>query len=303
MTIALRKMGRQAFFYVADDPKATPKVWSQNLKPADVIHRYVDSGIPVILGLGPNMGAIGHAVVATGIINVQRPQNYHLPIQPTRSVFVDSILINDDQGGANLKASIDKNSVYGEVGWSIEDRLQYLIIPLPDKVYMSAEQAELLARNSLDNYERHWTQLQNQPGLGTSIDAAARFIDSKNNSKLIARTYLTFGYRYKERIIRNSISSTFKNEVIQANLPRYVWVTEFGEFSSQNHLDKSQQRISAHVVIDATASVLWEAELAMHAPGFWLIRSHDEARPYSEYLLNWGLIADDTEYRPKVRGS
>jgi hypothetical protein len=62
MVRALRAMGRHPVMYAPDAIVAGALVW-QNVRPKDIIARYVDSGIPVLLGLQSAGTAIGHGLV------------------------------------------------------------------------------------------------------------------------------------------------------------------------------------------------------------------------------------------------
>lgn len=69
MVRALREMGRYPLLYRYSGGTTRNPIWLHNLLPETIVHRYVDSGIPVIMGLGPwepNMSIL-HAVVATGL--------------------------------------------------------------------------------------------------------------------------------------------------------------------------------------------------------------------------------------------
>ncbi|MGA9796010.1 MAG: hypothetical protein WBQ17_10810, partial [Rhizomicrobium sp.] len=93
-----------------------------------------------------------------------------------------------------------------------------------------------------------------------------------------------------------------KSAVITHDLPKYVWVTEFGTLQSMNHLDPKDKRIFGHAVIDATSSQYQTGALIFHAPGLMLLFSHNVSQPHDNFSNAVVRIANDTAYYPKVRG-
>jgi hypothetical protein len=77
MVRALRGMGRHPVVY------ARPPTGDWVTAPKDVIYRYLDSGIPVIVGLRQKGEAIGHAVVAVGRV-IDKTAPAKLPPNPTQ---------------------------------------------------------------------------------------------------------------------------------------------------------------------------------------------------------------------------
>ncbi|OWK18707.1 hypothetical protein AJ88_00840 [Mesorhizobium amorphae CCBAU 01583] len=152
MVSALRASGRKPLMYMGT-MNATPPVW-QGIRPADVINRYIDSGIPVIVGL--NLGVdVGHAVIASSqVFSHQPPTAANLPNQPTRASFCSAFYVNDDQQGPNLRMPIRAGDAVGETPYSVEGNVQFLIIPLPDKVFLPAEKAELSRGTYYENTQR-----------------------------------------------------------------------------------------------------------------------------------------------------
>ena len=74
--------------------------------------------------------------------------------------------------------------------------------------------------------------------------------DLKMVNNCCLRTFLTTSRSYKEYIINNKdLSAENKQELIQLDLPKFVWITEFVEVS-QN----STERISGMLAIDATSN-------------------------------------------------
>jgi len=305
MVSALRAAGRKPLTYAANFAPNQPPTW-QHIRPADVINRYVDSGIPVIVGLG-NMGSdIGHAVVASGqVFDLQAPVG-PLPPRPTRAEFCAAFYVNDDQQGPNRRMPLAPGKAGGETPYNVSEHVQFLIIPLPDKVFVPAEKAEAFAWDLLRRYAVEWLQIKQNyaADMGTSVAAGDAFTQQLAGNTVIARTYLTYGWKYKHRLLRNRLTDATHALARATELPRYVWVTEFGTLASFSAVDKYQRRISAHCVVDATAKSMGDdSRLFFHAPGVAIGRSHDLANPNGPYTQHTIVIQDDQDYYPKLRGN
>jgi len=300
---AFRAIERQPFIYVCDDlDKNTKKpVWNK-LRPVDAIHRYVDSGIPVMLGLG-NVTSIGHAVLATGVVYEGNNLPTKLPIHPTKAELSEYFLINDDQRGANLWIPLNANSNAYNYPFNVEDHLIYMIIPLPRKVFISAEQAEEIAWGLLRPYENSYPTNIKPLLAGSDTTTGDYFHDGLVSNNIVARTYLTFGWKYKNRMLNNSIHNDFKSELIFHEMPKYVWVTEFSHIDGISDLNTNKHLVLAHIVVDATASRHWETASIFHAPGIMVKWSHDPANQFGNMLQHWWTLQNDTPYLPKFRGT
>lgn len=305
MVSSLRASGRKPLTYLGEGA-STPFKW-QGIRPKDVINRYLDSGIPVIVGLfDPKWGG-GHAVVATGqVFNSSSLDKSKLPIRPTRAEFCSAYYVNDDQRGPNLRMAVDTGGSIGETDYSVEENIYFLIVPLPDKVFVPAEKAELFAWGLLETYQASWKNICRDFSniLKSSVELGNEFSAEIQSNDVIARTYLTYGWKYKHRLIRNNLTPETQAFARSTELPRYVWVTEFGTVDSLSHVDKKERRIFAHCVVDATAKNMGEdCRLFFHGPGLAIRRFHDPQNPSGDYKEENLIIPDDQAYYPKLRGT
>jgi len=292
---ALRSMGRHPVTYRrnAAGNWLTP--------PAEVISRYLDSGIPVLLGLHEKTAALGHAVLAVGT------ERAPIPIAPagggTTAEFVTHFLVNDDQRGPYCRLAI-QSADRGTYPFTIESDLVVLIVPLPDKVFMKAETAELGAVKALERLANTRLPLaQRVLGGARPWNVEPGFYDDVAQHRTMRRTYLTFGWRYKARAVRNSLSNDLKEELLETQFPRFVWVTEFYSPGGSVAAAGSQRPVMAHAVIDATGSRFSDSPLVLDAPGISLIWRYDPTgkEPSSQRTI----LADPvwSPSQPKIRGS
>lgn len=300
MVRALKTMGRHPVMYA---PDATPAglAWS-TVNPSEVVGRYINSGIPVILGLQNAASAIGHGVVAVGS---ERSTNAALTQSPNAiskdSDFVSHFLVNDDQRGAYCRLPIeeDPNSGYP---FCFKRDLRFLIVPLPAKVFVTAEIAELISKDVLRNISNQRVALGGN-ATGSAWDVDAKFYDDLLNDKLVTRTYLTYGWKYKARALRNGASTRLSNELIHSEFPRYVWVTEIMEPSAAASDDPCERQIRGHSVIDATGSKFWESVLVADLPGLSVFWHFNPDQPLSPVTVEVKADNIADSYFPKIRGS
>lgn len=295
---ALRAAGRETLIYAARTSATGAMDWGV-LRPTDVVNRYVDSGIPVSVWVRSPASSIGHAVVATGQVFARTASS--LPSRPTRGEYVSAFLVNDDQLGPNVRMAVASGGAIAEASYTIRDAFA-LIIPLPSKVYLPAESAEVFAWDMIDRYVKDWSAhtASNFGKLGSSEGLGQTLIDAHAKNELIARTYLTYGWKHKNRAIRNRLTNEVKKVVRDLDVPRYVYVTEFAVRQRLDSLELPQRRIVAHAVVDATAKHQdLEAVILFHAPGMCIWHAHGPKGSFVRHVI---ASRDDTDYFPKVRG-
>lgn len=295
-------MGRHPVFY-APDIVNTQKNWG--FRPEDVILRYVDSGIPVILGMENTGSQIGHAVVAVGSERCASINITGLPQRSTQADFLTHFLVNDDQRGTYLRLPLRSADLTAEYPYSLEVNLLYLIVPLPNKVFMSAEIAEAIARDFCTQIGTQVQGLVSQsflpPGIAT-WSPCPEFYQQLASDPIIARTYLTYGWRYKARMLKNTVSEQLKQELLRRDFPRFVWVTEFSLPSESTDHDPCLRKVRAHVVNDATGSRFWESTLLADLPGISIFWDFDPSQSGAPPSRPVHFSADSGGYFPKVRG-
>jgi hypothetical protein len=306
MIRAIRAMGREPIVYLANEKREADGIkyfWAGNLRPEDIINRYVDSAIPVILGIAPwdTNQREGHAVTCFGHVEVLLPDNSNCESHSTSAIFCNAFLVNDDQRGCYLRMPI-RECAEGNTPYSVSGHVFFILIPLPSRVFIKAEVAETIAWNLVSNLAQNWPDLEEH--CKCQIYNVTNYIEAFREKKLIARTYLTYGWKYKRRIKDNIISEEAKTILLNHELPRFVWTIEFGYFDSLNDAHPENRRIVSHVVVDATTGQYWSSgKLIFHAPGFIFEWSHDRLDETGPYEARTWVIHDERPYFPRIRGS
>lgn len=256
----------------------------------------------MIVGLTFPNQPVGHAVVATGQVFRLTPTGV-FPSNPTRAEYLEALYANDDQIGPNIRVGLRQGSALNEAHYTIEENASYLIIPLPGKVYLPAEKAEALSWSNLRSYAADWPafQAKHQARLGGgSIPLGDDFVAKLAANEVIARTYLTYGWKYKRRGLRNRLSNPVRQVILNLEAPRFVYVTEFATVGDTTGRTQFDRRIQAHSVVDATAKNQGaDSVLFLNAPGFCAWYSHDKDGVFQRSVAP---IADSTTYYPKARG-
>lgn len=312
MVRALRWLGREPLLYsaIGFNKKTQKPVWPKGANRAAIIERYIDSGIPVILILAPweKSQRLAHAVVVTGHTRKIFKTAPNLPPRSTRAAFCDHFLVHDDQRGPHLRLPIILGTPHSQTPYSLED-VYAIIVPLPGKVFAKAESTERIARDHLQKYCAEWGSMRAAYSqyLGTSAAAGEIFAGLIDRGNIVARTYLTYGWKYKARMLRSYGAVELKEIVQNHEFPRFVWVTEFGTAASFNQVDESQVRIEAHCVQDATSDAtpheFWDSKCIFHAPGFIWTWTHDPANQFGNYKETIITVRDEQTYGMKIRGA
>lgn len=204
--------------------------------------RYLNSGFPVIVAGG------GHAFVLVGYKRTRDPSlGDHGRIQFIRQ---------DDQSGPYqtvFDPYLDKWRPW-----------EYLVIPLPQKVYISGETAERVGRDR----------------LVSALDQAAGSGYRDLHDRIAAQ----------EVVFRSTAlpSNTFKNELIQRQVPddlaasyqwtpmsRWIWVVEAVDRAAWNAGEPS---VEAEVIIDATDHTGDPQPIAWRLPDQIIIPDPDDQR-------------------------
>lgn len=254
------------------------------LHPEQVIYRYVESGIPVIVGIETARGA--HAIVAIG--HTFNPdywwaraatEYYYLPKTGEKITYrgieyhcstswIQNFIVQDDNLGP----------YYFIDAFVLAQKTSGIIIPLPKNIYLTAEDAEITAWealyrdatfNILSDSIRDLTQMALQ-GIGYSesnLKWLKMFIDFYQKGDLILRTYLRKSSELIQDINKFTRTEEVRSQIQSMTMPEYVWVVEISWPDIFCYVRKK----CGEIILDATANAIPdEAVLSIHLPGLFI---------------------------------
>lgn len=251
---------------------------------------YVESGIPVILGLQEGTG-LGHAVTVIGRVfsTSQHPTNQQID-------YVSAFIVHDDQAGPYMLVPMDssparirkfdKNQLIShlvrgkKVDFDVKTHATFAVALMPIRVFSAAREAERTALRRLE------AAIANIPNLRRSLakrnalptDQTKKLLDeliaAHKADKIVLRTYLTSASGYRRHIALGTACDELKDVALRLHLPHFTWITEISTTDSYNHSSAGLRRMYGHSVLDATSTGKDAAGLLMlHLPGFVSLRN------------------------------
>ena len=274
---------------------------------ANAILPYVESGIPVILGLGIG-GSVGHAVTVIGRVFARQKNPTNRAID-----YVPAFIVHDDQGGPYMWLPVDKHSsaTYsfshdtvkhdsrsGPIELNVRSHASLAIALMPTRVFSTAARAEYYAWSRINenlkqmpNARRALAEL-NIPVNEMLMDELQ---DAHSADNIVLRTYLTSAAGYRRHLAQGSASDDLKDALLDLHLPHFTWITEISTVDSYNQPSPGLRRVYGHTVLDATsAAERGDGLLVLHIPGLLLTSDPDGSQQIT-------AIKDDRlyEYREK----
>ncbi len=231
----------------ANDPDAHPGLWDTRIIP--ICCRYLNSGYPILVA------TLDHAFVLCGYQRVPRPG------QGDWIQFVR----NDDQRGPYLTV----DDVLHDVS---ADGYQYspweaLIVPLPDKLWLSPEPAEHTGGVFMQAAAKTWS---------SKFPDSKALLDLIDARQLALRTYATTANRFKAELDRRQLDTRLILEYRFARFSRLIWVVEAIDRRLRAQGDPA---VIGEAILDATSSDHDPQPLAIHVPGVvWVHRTKGPAR-------------------------
>lgn len=215
---------------------------SQKVEPfRKIFHSYVESAIPVIVGIRGLRGA-GHSVVCIGHGNIEynRDPNSLQAITYGNYKFVDSnqfindyVFVDDN----HVFYSIETFDEFGAANSSDDIRkVAFFAVPLYKHVFLEADGANVI----FDEF------------LSLISDYLQVLLDGNNSDYLIKRVFLATSNNYKRYHLMAAQSLDEKFFYAQLNYPKMIWVCEICDYSRWN--DENNLCVIGEIVLDATAS-------------------------------------------------
>ena len=277
---------------------------------AGAILPYVESGIPVILGL--NLGTeVGHAVTVIG--RVFAPQ-----ARPTDTAidYVSAYIVHDDQGGPYMLLPVEdpattphpfgddtikRATSSGTVELSA-CHATFAVALMSSRVFSTAAAAEVSAHDRIDE------TLTNMPyvrrmlvdrGLPVNERLLDELQDAHSRGRIVLRTYLTSAAGYRRHIAEGTAGDDLKDALLALHLPHFTWITEIATIDSYNHFSAGMRRIYGHTIIDATSTGKdGDGLLALHLPGLLITKDVNEPAHEQE---KFAIIEGDDLYERRAK--
>ncbi len=304
ITRALRAMGHQPLCDIFEKPDAevSHAVPAESITLArdgtldigddaqaiEVLLRYLDSGLPVIIGIPPRGGEDGHAVTAVGYVESNGPA---LRAGNGYDRFVRAILVHDDQHGpyrlmpvtaadaAELPAGRLLRSDGGDA-LTVADDVSHIFVPLSQRVFLIADYANIIAWDFLERQVADLRNALTADIVRTTPEAEEvlnRFCDDFAAGRIIRRTYLTTAGRYRHHLAMTTAPENVKVKAISRTLPHFIYVTELIHEDAVPD-ENGARPIMGHLVFNATSSTDPNADLLFaHIPYLAFDRNIDGA--------------------------
>lgn len=308
---ALKGMGHQPLGYYHGEKSRNDKEKAEPSIPppppaSQIILRYLDSGLPVIIGMVT--ADISHAITAVGYVEAVAGQ-----CRPSKTydAFVRAFIVHDDQRGPYRYMPLTKEDVEflprdrllmdGEKILIVDEVVSHIFMPLPSRVLIRAEKAEIVAFD-------HLARLAALPGdlLYAQVEAQSAKAALQNFQKrvtgndLIRRTYLTSAGRYRHHLTKSGLSKDICSAMITRVLPHFVWVTELLDPNAQLDPKSKSRPVLGHAVVNATSTGGYDSDLLMiHSPHLLVVRDINSNDP--ERVENASVFEMDNTYSGRVR--
>ena len=257
---------------------------------------YVESGIPVILGLHIG-GTVGHALTVVGRVFARQST-------PTKRAidYVPAFIVHDDQSGPyrwlptspNTSATfsfvddaIKRDTATGPVELNVDDHAVFAIALMSTRVYCTAARAEHNAWSQIDENIRSLPAARRalaDHGIAVNEELMDELQNAHRDEKIVLRTYLTSAAGYHRHLAQGSASDALKNQLLRLHLPHFTWITEISTIDSYNQSSPKLRRIYGHSVLDATSTAeRKDALLVLHLPGLLIVKNPN-ARPREQVI-------------------
>lgn len=222
----------------------------------EILHFYVESGIPLLLNLKEKHNSYGenHCVTCIGhSLNNDKKQMKCVDFEKYFSVdnddplsynkltvlkswtSIDEYVMMEDHSSPYQVKCLD-TLIFSDKKKAIEYELDSFVVPLYKHVFMVAEDAYEISINNIRSSSVH-------------ILNAISQINGCENKEIVIRLFLTTSRAYKQFRTKKAYSTQEKAFFSQISYPKFIWVCEYGT------IDTYRNNVAiGEFVIDATAS-------------------------------------------------
>lgn len=268
---------------------------------------YVESGIPVILGLNID-GTLGHAVTVVGRVFAKQDS-------PTDSAidYIPAYIVHDDQCGPYMWLPMDgdasttfsftddtikhRPTLDSTIELNVRRNAVFAVALMSTRVFSTAVAAEHSAWDRIDYTLRKMPDIRHML-TKRALPVNARLLDelqkAYNSGHIVLRTYLTSAAGYRRHLAGGSASDDLKDALLDFHLPHFTWITEISTVDSYNQSSPGMRRIYGHTVLDATSTGKdGDGLLVLHLPGLLFTNDINAQKEPHEQLT---LIGYDRLY-------
>ena len=269
----------------------------------EAILPYVESGIPVIVGLSDG-GALGHAVTVIGRVFSK------LEIPSSRAIdYVSSYIVHDDQAGPYMLVPM-KKGIGGNKKFKLEDFIRhalngqmtdlnmydhaiFAVALMPRKVFSTARAAEYTASNRINAILEMMSKVRKEISVNERL--MGELESAYKSDEVVLRTYLTSAGGYRRHVAQGTACQKLKSILLSLHLPHFTWVTEISTTGSYNQQSPGMRRIYGHTVLDATSTGKDKSGLLLlHLPGIVVMNDVNAASPEDAETI--AIIENDVLY-------
>ena len=241
---------------------------------------YVESGIPVILGLKLN-GTIGHAITVVGRVFAKQKHATN-----NAADYIPAYIVHDDQSGpyrwlpkddtsskefSFTDDTIKRDTRNGPIELNMRDHAVFAVALMSPRVFSTAAAAELSAWDRIDTVlhdMRDIRRLLKKYRLPINDDRLDELESAHQARQIVLRTYLTSAAGYRRPLAEGSAADELKDALLDLHLPHFTWITEISTVDSYNQFSPRLRRIYGHTILDATSTgERGDGLLVLHLPG------------------------------------
>lgn len=244
---AFRNIGLPALQY---DIERIPQTLRE--EPHAVIRRYLNSGIPV------GVQVADHMIVLVGYGETRDGNAFYI--------------VSDDNCGPYEQRMLVKS---GPEKWNL------LMIPLPGRMHVAGDTAEIRAQQAFGDRIRDQAELANllarwRDPLGTDEPPAAPAAETGQGPALLeVHTYATPSTSYVSGLRRRRVPDELRDHHVFAPKANWLWITEFHDPD-----EPPERRVLGEIAVDATSMQLDPEPLFGNIDGRAYIWERDDNTPH-----------------------
>ncbi len=295
---ALDSMGYDPIFIVASEMKTNDI--------NNIIYAYIESKIPVILGIEDPNSTTLHAVTIVGhgyrkITNTptekqsdEEPKIKYFP----SNYWVPYFIVHDDGGGPYLYMEIlNDNNILITNEIDLQKikkkgsvfKINSMTIPLPKYIFLKGEEAETKTLAIIKEL------------------SDLKEFDIKD---IVIRTFLMPSNQFKNtlhQLQRKGVPQKLIAAYCGKVMSKYIWISEISTFKLWNKDDPRDHMIKGEIIIDATSDQIGDDFISIHFPGHFIYMNRGDSG-YSDIIGKGKLknryikIDDDRDYPSIYRG-